>query len=55
MQDIGERCRKFNDFPIGFIDSVSDDIVSMCLWTNNMGVEKSMDGDILAFDLYVTD
>ena len=46
---------KFNDFPIGFIDSVSDDIVSICLWTNNMGFEKSADGDILAFDLYVTD
>lgn len=46
---------RFNGFPIGFIDSVSGDIVSMCLWTNNMGVEKSSDGDILAFDLYVTD
>lgn len=48
MQDVGERCRKFNDFPIGFIDAVTEEAVSMC-------VEKSMDGDIVAFDLFVPD
>ena len=46
---------KFNDFPIGFIDGITEEAVSMCLWTNNMCVEKSMDGDVVAFDLFVPD